>query len=382
MDLHDGTTTTAGRGATATVTRTRYGRRRPGGLFWPLLLLIPLLLALLATCAGHGGIQDDLRVRSLKALQDKGITGVGVVFHGRDGNLTVPAGADASAARETVAAVEGVRTVEVAGGSRAAAGSGSGDGSADATATAAPYSLSAQEGKVSVEAVVPTDKDKAALLDAVNAKVGAAQVIDKVTVKDGAQGPDADALAGLAVRIGRNPGAKAAFDGDQLTLSGEVPTQHVKTNLAADAEKLAPGKVQDLLVVKGAGTGSGADAAVCGRLDDALADVQKATKIQFSPASPALTPESHQAVSKIAALLRTCGDAKVEVGGYTDNQGDPATSQPLSEARAKAVRAELVKDGIDGSRISARGYGESHPIASNATAAGQAANRRVEIKVQ
>lgn len=373
MDQNDRTTLSAGSGGAATATRTRWGRRSPGGLFWLALLLVPLLLALLATCAGRGGIQDDLTSRANAALEAQGIDGVGVSFDGRDGALQVPGGVDAAAAKKAVLGVDGVRTVDVQG--------GSGDGTRDKAAGAgapSPYALAAAQGKLVVTAVVPGADDKAALLDAVKARAGDRQVVDKVRVKDGATGPDAAGVAALAATLADSPGTKADWDGDGLVLMGKVRSEQVKSAAGDAAAQLAPGKVQNLLTVGAADAGAGA----CDRLDLALARVQKRTKIQFAESSPELTASSQKAITEIAALLQKCSGAHVEVGGHTDNQGDPSTSVPLSQDRARAVRAALVEAGIAGDRISARGYGESRPIASNSTAAGQAANRRVEIKVK
>ena len=72
---------------------------------------------------------------------------------------------------------------------------------------------------------------------------------------------------------------------------------------------------------------------------------------------------------------------RVEVAGHTDNLGSPASSLPLSERRAAAVKAELVRLGVTADRIVAHGYGQAFPIASNATGAGRIANRRAEIRV-
>jgi OmpA-OmpF porin, OOP family len=90
---------------------------------------------------------------------------------------------------------------------------------------------------------------------------------------------------------------------------------------------------------------------------------------------------SRLTVARVAALLDSCVSARVEAGGYTDNLGSPASSVPLSQRRADAVKAELVRLGVAGDRITVRGYGEARPLASNATPAGRITNRRVEIKV-
>ena len=67
--------------------------------------------------------------------------------------------------------------------------------------------------------------------------------------------------------------------------------------------------------------------------------------------------------------------------GYTDSVGSTAFNQKLSEQRAAAVRSYLVGKGVDASRIQSQGRGEKEPVATNATAQGQAQNRRVEIEV-
>ena len=71
----------------------------------------------------------------------------------------------------------------------------------------------------------------------------------------------------------------------------------------------------------------------------------------------------------------------MSVGGHTDSVGTDAYNQTLSERRAASVKDYLVGQGVDGSRLSTAGYGESNPIASNDTADGRALNRRVELNL-
>jgi len=72
----------------------------------------------------------------------------------------------------------------------------------------------------------------------------------------------------------------------------------------------------------------------------------------------------------------------IEVAGHTDSDGDAGYNQQLSQRRAETVRDYLIGKGVSADRISATGYGESEPIASNATREGKAMNRRVELRVQ
>ena len=82
------------------------------------------------------------------------------------------------------------------------------------------------------------------------------------------------------------------------------------------------------------------------------------------------------------AILNANPSALVVVEGYTDNQGDPAANLLLSQQRAEAVVAFLLSGGIAEGRLSAIGYGEENPIASNSTDEGRAQNRRIVFVIQ
>ena len=72
---------------------------------------------------------------------------------------------------------------------------------------------------------------------------------------------------------------------------------------------------------------------------------------------------------------------KIEIGGHTDNTGDKARNKALSQSRAKAVKDYLVSKGVDATRLSAIGYGDTKPLADNKTEEGRAKNRRTVFKV-
>ena len=83
----------------------------------------------------------------------------------------------------------------------------------------------------------------------------------------------------------------------------------------------------------------------------------------------------------VAAAMKANTKLQVEVGGHTDNVGDDARNQKLSERRAESVKAFLVKEGVEAGRLTTKGYGASQPVDSNDTPAGRANNRRVAFKV-
>lgn len=86
-------------------------------------------------------------------------------------------------------------------------------------------------------------------------------------------------------------------------------------------------------------------------------------------------------LDKLIQFLKDNPETRLEIQGYTDNIGSLALNTKLSQARANSVVDYLTKNGIDGSRLSAKGFGPSLPVASNTTAEGRAKNRRVVMKV-
>jgi outer membrane protein OmpA-like peptidoglycan-associated protein len=101
--------------------------------------------------------------------------------------------------------------------------------------------------------------------------------------------------------------------------------------------------------------------------------------IHFDVNKATIRPESMGTIRQIVAALKSNPSLKLEIDGHTDSDGDAGSNQKLSEARAEAVKALLMQQGIDGARLSAKGFGASKPIAPNDTLAGKARNRRVEL---
>jgi OOP family OmpA-OmpF porin len=96
----------------------------------------------------------------------------------------------------------------------------------------------------------------------------------------------------------------------------------------------------------------------------------------------AVKPDGTKILDRLIAFLKENSDKKVELEGHTDSVGTDQYNQNLSERRAASVKEYLTKRGVDTSRITTKGFGESKPIADNKTAEDRAKNRRVEIKVR
>ncbi len=101
----------------------------------------------------------------------------------------------------------------------------------------------------------------------------------------------------------------------------------------------------------------------------------------FDNGKASLQEGSFKVLDELVALLNRKDDERIELGGHTDNVGSAASNLKLSLDRANTVRDYLISKGIDSSRIEAKGYGSTKPIAENKTAAGRAENRRTEVTI-
>jgi len=103
--------------------------------------------------------------------------------------------------------------------------------------------------------------------------------------------------------------------------------------------------------------------------------------VTFATNSAVLTESSKPILNDAAKGLRQDPKLVVEIQGHTDSTGSPGYNLGLSQRRAESVREYLISQGVSASQLTAKGYGQTQPIASNSTAAGRAQNRRVVMHV-
>ncbi|WP_299781736.1 OmpA family protein [uncultured Formosa sp.] len=104
-------------------------------------------------------------------------------------------------------------------------------------------------------------------------------------------------------------------------------------------------------------------------------------KLLFPTAEAKLLPESNLQLKNLVEILNAYPNISIKIGGYTDNTGDANTNLKLSSDRAQNVVNELISMGIDPKRLSAEGYGNQHPVASNDTEIGRSKNRRIALRI-
>lgn len=107
--------------------------------------------------------------------------------------------------------------------------------------------------------------------------------------------------------------------------------------------------------------------------------VSLSSDVLFDSGSARLYPGGADKLREVAGVLQRYPRTSVEIVGHTDSRGSDASNHDLSERRAGAVRAELVRNGVSQGRLAARGDGENRPVATNDTPEGRARNRRVEL---
>lgn len=185
---------------------------------------------------------------------------------------------------------------------------------------------------------------------------------------------------------------------DKVTLASAGICSVVGGGIGAGSDRSNRGRGAAIGVVTGA--------LLCGTVAYLLADDKPAPKPAPPPPPPApppaakvertivldnvlfdfdktaIKPDAAKILDRLVAFLKENPDKRVGLEGHTDSVGTDQYNQALSERRAASVKDYVVKKGIDGSRVSAQGFGKAKPIADNNTEQGRANNRRVEVKVR
>ena len=116
--------------------------------------------------------------------------------------------------------------------------------------------------------------------------------------------------------------------------------------------------------------------------EEVKAEIRLAAKgIFFESGRGVIKAASFTNLNKLASIMNSYEEANVMIEGHTDSQGEDADNLILSQQRADAVKRYLSSHGVSDSRMTAKGYGESKPIADNESAEGRGLNRRVDFKL-
>jgi outer membrane protein OmpA-like peptidoglycan-associated protein len=212
------------------------------------------------------------------------------------------------------------------------------------------------------------DSDKDGLADAIDQCILDPEDSDKFMDEDGCPDLDND-LDGLTDRIDMCPLEPEDTDGFQDDNGcPDEDNDEDKTKDIADACPMTPGPVGN----------QGCPPKYTGVIiTDTHIKIDQ--KIYFEYNKAVIKPISFSILNEVAKVLKDYPNITICVEGHTDSRGSERYNLKLSQRRAEAVREYLMAQGISPQRLTAKGYGESRPIASNRTKVGRAANRRVEF---
>jgi OOP family OmpA-OmpF porin len=201
-------------------------------------------------------------------------------------------------------------------------------------------------------------------------------------VPDLPQGWSVRAMAGLRALSQLHEG-QLTVEPDTLTLRGRTGDQALRSELARQlSEQLGAGADFQLNVSYDEELDPVASQKSPEECVAAIVAVQEDDKIVFEPGSVEITEDAGAILDRIAEILPDCLHVAMEIGGHTDSQGREEMNLGLSQRRADSVLNGLLARGVLISNLTARGYGESRPIADNATEAGRELNRRIEFRLK
>lgn len=167
---------------------------------------------------------------------------------------------------------------------------------------------------------------------------------------------------------------------DTVEISGVTGSQAAKARIAQIlSDKLGQGKTYKVSVTYDEELDPLAAVPTPEECAQDVGDVLARQKITFTPGSAEIDVKASTVMEALAKVLEDCAGIKMEIAGHTDAQGSEEGNRALSQARAEAVLLALQGRQVDVSGMTARGYGETVPIADNETEAGREANRRIEF---
>lgn len=236
----------------------------------------------------------------------------------------------------------------------------------------APAPATLQPGQILVSGTVPDEASKAAVLARLRELYGAERVLDQIAI--GSVAMPANWSGYVQKLIGPNlkliARGQLDIDGNNVSLRGEVANEAQRQQIASEmATSLNPTYTLD----------NGLRVSAAGQT---LLDATLAKRIvEFDSGKATLTPAGRRILDEMAGALRKLAGKQVEVIGHTDNLGPRQGNLALSLARAEAVRAYLVGQGIGPELVAVSGQGPDRPLADNGAPDGRARNRRIEFRI-
>jgi OmpA-OmpF porin, OOP family len=248
---------------------------------------------------------------------------------------------------------------------------------------APPYVFQAYKDPVTMTLTltgyVPDSNVHATITAAARRKFFGQKVVDNLKSSIGAPSRFASAVVPALAALSRLSTGTLVVTDREAKISGdafyEAAVGQIRATLARDFPQ--GWQVNSELSVKPAA--APVDPTVCQQL---LSELLDKGKIRFEPGRATIDPDSAGLLDRLIETASRCPNARIEIAGHTDADGEDGFNIALSEKRAQAVADYMVKAGLPPDRFTATGYGSSQPVATNDTDEGKAQNRRIDFLVR
>ncbi|MEJ2540757.1 MAG: OmpA family protein [Gemmatimonadota bacterium] len=333
-----------------------------------LLIGLLLLAALIALCIGRGApaIQADVLACARSNLEDAGLPGVMAAVDGRDVTLTGSAPDEAARSRAQAVVSEncGARVVV----------------DQMASAPSGPYttSLCIGPGGVEMSGSVPDPQARGVVQSVVEERVGDVPMASDLGIRAGPPQGYLRFIQEASSELPQLDEGCITLEDDQVRVEGRIRSEIARDRLVDELEGAAQ---QDFDVTFDLAVPELSEAArACQVIYNEM--LAPGEQVLFDFDSTELHEEGRALLETVEQVWEQCPEVAVVVTGHTDSVGEAAYNRDLSQRRAEAVVEYLVGLGFDPAKLSAVGYGEAQPKASNETEEGRAMNRRIEFRVR
>jgi outer membrane protein OmpA-like peptidoglycan-associated protein/uncharacterized protein YidB (DUF937 family) len=243
-------------------------------------------------------------------------------------------------------------------------------------------------GQIKYSGVVPDEQTKQNVLNQLKSTFGEGNISGDVSVNPRARAAAWTSGLSSALPNFKASGSEVTFDGNSINVGGAM-SENAKSDTVAKLKSVYGtgmniGSFEAATAVTEANrkASEALSSLRPGFTADDLVHALNMNIINFRSGSSQIPRESMPTLEQSASAIKSApAGTKLEVGGYTDNAGNPVANQRLSQQRADSVRRFLIDKGVKSDSLTAKGYGDSNPIASNDTVEGRFRNRRIEYKV-
>ena len=226
---------------------------------------------------------------------------------------------------------------------------------------------------------IPDEDARAPIVERVTSRFPDLLIVDEMTLASGAPRNMMAAVSVALRQLDRLVTGVVSLSGTEVVAEGEVWTEQARDQIVVNMTSGLPPSFTGVARVSVAAPDDRVSVDACQELIDG---VLSRNTILFESGEARILEASFGLLDQLAYVAGRCPNARIEIAGHTDSVGEEDENQRLSEARARAIVDYLVAAGVAQDRLTAAGYGETRPIASNDTEEGRALNRRIEFNVE